>query len=69
MKTFIKISEDTIVNLRNVIKIIKATIEVNDKPKYIIKYYTTDLIHINQYFVSKEERDLFFNNICYDLMY
>lgn len=69
MKTFIKISEDVIVNVRNVIKIIKATIEVNDKLKYVIKYYTTDLINITQYFVSKEERDLFFNNVCSDLMY
>lgn len=69
MKTFIKISEDTIVNICNVIKIIKTTIKVNDRMVYIIRYYTTDLMHINQYFNSKEERDIFFKNVCSDLMY
>ena len=69
MKTFIKISEDTIVNVRNVIKITKTTIKVNDKTVYIIKYYTTDLMNVHQYFNSKEERDIFFKNVCSDLMY
>lgn len=69
MKTFIKISEDIIVNLRNVIKIIKTTIKINDKTVYCIKYYTIDTIHVNQYFHSQEERDIFFKNICNNLMY
>ena len=69
MKTFIKISEDTIVNINNVIKITKTIIRVNDKLRYCIEYYTTDLINNIQRFNSKEERDLFFNDICNDLMY
>lgn len=69
MKTFIKISEDTIVNLNNVIKIIKTNIKVNDKIVYCIRYYTIDTIHVNQYFDSQEERDIFFKHICDDLIY
>ena len=69
MKTFIKISEDTIVNLNNIIKIIKTDIKVNDKIVYHIRYFTTDLIYVTQIFNSKEERDVFFKNICNDLMY
>lgn len=69
MKTFIKISEDIIVNLNNVVKITKSTIKVNDKTVYCIKYYTIDAIHVNQYFGSQEERDIFFKNVCSDLMY
>lgn len=63
MKTFLKISDNTIVNINNVIKIIKTDVQVNDKIVYCIRYYTIDLIHINQYFNSKEERDNFFINV------
>ena len=69
MKTFIKISEDTIININNVIKIIKTDIEVNDKIVYRIRYFTTDLIYVTQIFNSKEDRDAFFKNVCNDLMY
>lgn len=69
MKTFLKISENTIINLNNVIKIIKTDIKVNNKIVYCIRYYTIDLIHVNQRFNSKEERDTFFTNVCNDLMY
>ena len=69
MKTFIKISEDTIININNVIKIIKTDIKVNDKIVYRIRYFTIDLIYVTQIFNSKEERDSFFKNVCNDLMY
>lgn len=69
MKTFIKISEDTIVNTNNIIKIIKTNVKVNDKKLYCVKYYATDYIDATQYFNSKEERDSFFTNICNDLIY
>ena len=63
MKTFLKISDDTIINTNNIIKIIKTNAKVNNKTVYCIKYYAT------QYFISKEERDNFFTNMCSDLMY
>ena len=69
MKTFIKISEDIIVNINNVIKIIKSTIKVSDKTVYCIVYYTIDTMHVNQYFGLQEERDIFFKNVCSDLIY
>lgn len=69
MKTFLKISDDTIINTNNIIKIIKTDAKVNNKTVYCIKYYATDYIDATQYFISKEERDIFFTNICSDLMY
>ena len=69
MKTFLKISEDIIINTNNIIKIIRTEVTVNDKIVYCIKYYATDCIDATQYFDSKEERDNFFTNICSDLMY
>ena len=69
MKTFIKISDNTIININNIIEIIKTEVTVNDRIVYCIKYYATDCIDATQYFNSKEERDNFFTNICNDLMY
>lgn len=69
MKTFIKISEDTIVNIRNVVKIIKTTEKMYYGNKHTIRYYINNVDYITQYFVSKEERNIFFKNICGDLMH
>lgn len=69
MKTFLKISDDTIINVNNIVKIIKTTQKINYEDKYSIRYYINITDYIIQYFTSKEERDIFFTNICSDLMY
>ena len=69
MKTFLKISDDIIINVNNMVKITKSTIKVNDENKYCIRYYINITDYITQYFISKKERDIFFTNVCSDLMY
>lgn len=69
MKTFLKISDDTIINVNNIVKITKTTERLNYGNKYGIRYYINITDYINQYFNSKEERDNFFKNVCNELMY
>lgn len=69
MKTFIKISEDTILNTNNIIKITKYDTNLGNNLSYCIDYYTIDNKCKKQHFNSKEERDIFFRNICDDLIY
>ena len=69
MKTFIKISDNCIINTTKVSTIFKIETEVNFKTVYIIRYRINDNYFKDQYFDSKEERDNFFKNVCDDLMY
>ena len=69
MKTFLKISDDTIINVNNIVKITKTTEQVYYGHKHTIRYYINNTDYITQFFIKKEERDTFFTNICSDLMY
>lgn len=69
MKTFLKISEDSIININTIVKITKTTEKIYYGNKYTIRYYIDTTNYITQYFISKEERDIFFTNVCNDLIY
>ena len=69
MKTFLKISDDCIINTTKITIIGKIKHKVNFETKYCIRYRINNDCYKDQYFDTEEKRDLFFNNICSDLMY
>ena len=69
MKTFLKISDKCIINTTKISTIIKIENRVNYEMKSGIRYRIYNDFYKDQYFDTQEERDLFFDNICNNLMY
>ena len=69
MKTFLEVSDNCIINTTKITTITKIELKVNFNTRYCIRYRIDDTHHKDQYFDTQEERDLFFNNICNDLIY
>lgn len=69
MKTFLKISDNCIINTTKITTINKIEHKVNFKTIYCIRYRIDNTYFKDQYFNTQDERDLFFDNICTDLMY
>lgn len=68
MKTFLEISDSCIINITKITTITKFETKVNSELKYGICYNLHD-DYRNQFFNTQEERDLFFDDICNDLIY
>lgn len=69
MKTFLEISDNCIINTTKITTITKIENKVNFETKYCIRYCIGNDYHKDQYFDTEEERDLFFDDICNDLIY
>ena len=69
MKTFLEISDKCIINTTKISTIVKIEDKVNSEIKFGIRYRIDNNFFKDQYFNTQEERDLFFNGICNNLIY